>query len=97
MGPGQGPPKVIATQRSDVWDVLGALCGLLVLRDARPEGRVPKNLVGEVAERRGAVGAAEAAASEADTERELQFAASKSFALRLDAALLLPNCDPELH
>ena len=55
MGPGQGPPKVIATQRSDLWDVLGAFCGSLVLRDARPEGRVPKNLVGEVAERRGAV------------------------------------------
>ena len=55
MGPGQGPPKVIATQRSDLWDVLGAFCGSLVLRDARPEVRVPKNLVGEVAERRGAV------------------------------------------
>ena len=55
MGSGQPPPKVIATQRSDVRDVLGALCGSLVVPDARPEGRVPKNLVGEVAERRGAV------------------------------------------
>ena len=55
MGPGQGPRKVITTQRSDVWDVLGALCGTWVLRDVRPEGRPEKKLVGEVAEHRGAV------------------------------------------
>ena len=54
-GRARDPPKVIATQRSDLWDVLGVFCGSLVLRDVGPESRVPKNLVGEVAESRGAV------------------------------------------
>ena len=53
MRPGQGPPKVIATQRSDLCDVLGAFYGTFILRDVGPESHVPKNL--EVAERRGAV------------------------------------------
>ena len=55
MGPGQGPPKVIATRRSDLWDVFGFFYGTFILRDVGPESRVPKNFVGEVAERRGAV------------------------------------------
>ena len=47
---GQGPPWVIATNRSDLWDVFGALYGTLILRDGRPECRVPKNFVVQLAD-----------------------------------------------
>ena len=42
MGSGQPPPKVIATQRSGIWGVVGTFFGRCLLRDVRPEGHVPK-------------------------------------------------------
>ena len=42
MGSGQPPPKVIATQRSGIWGVVGTFFGRCLLRDVGPEGHVPK-------------------------------------------------------
>ena len=54
MGVGYGPPKANTTNTGDLWAFFGGLQVPLVLRDVRPESRVPKILVGEVAKRRGA-------------------------------------------